>query len=347
MRITTWMVLCAGIFFAANAQAAPDPWVTAKVKMALIASEGVPGAQVHVDTSAGQVTLYGDVPSAAAKARAEEVARDVEGVRSVRNLLMTSTVVAKAEVAAHSDAELKQAVERALAEDHALADSKIGVKSVQDGVVYLTGSAQTFSEHRRAIGTAAGVLGVRRVESDVTAPDRISEAEIGHDRPFDAAEYAKSTASDIWITTAVKTLLFADDGIPGLDINVDASDGRVTLFGTVASVDAKRRAEAEARKVEGVREVENDLQIVPESSQPMVARVDADLAKEVEERIGSSAELTGNDISVQVENAVVRLTGTIDGSGDRLAASTAARSVTGVTRVIDDLQVEPRAVVAR
>jgi len=52
---------------------------------------------------------------------------------------------------------------------------------------------------------------------------------------------------------------------------------------------------------------------VPEPSQPKVARVDTDLAKVVEERIGSSAEPSGDDVSVEVENAVVRLTGTIDG----------------------------------
>jgi len=338
---------------APNADAAPDAWVTAKVKMALVAAEGIPGAKVRVDTTDGRVTLFGTVASASEKTKAEEVARGIEGARSVRNLIMVQdaatrvTDTAMQEMTRPSDADLKKAVERALAEDSALDDSAIGVRSAQNGVVHLSGTAKSFSEHRRAIGTAAGVLGVRRVESDVVAPEELTDAEIGRDAPFDAAEYAKATASDMWITTAVKTRLLADDQTPGFEINVDSSNGTVTLFGSVDSEQTRRRAEAEARKVEGVRDVENALQVVAPAAQPAVARADAELTSEVQKRIADRTELAGDDIGVQVENAVVRLTGSIDGSGDRLAALTAARGVTGVAKVIDDLRVEPPAVGTR
>lgn len=325
---------------APNADAAPDAWVTAKVKMALVAAEGLPGAQVRVDTTDGRVTLFGTVASAQEKTKAEEVARGIEGAKSVRNLIMVSSDATARETARMSDAELKQAVERALQEDSALAGTAIEVRSAQNGVIHLSGRAKSFSENRRAIGTAAGVLGVRRVESDVVAPKELTDAEIGRDAPFDAAEYAKATASDMWITTAVKTRLLADEQTPGFEINVDTTNHRVTLFGSVDSEQTRRRAEAEARKVEGVREVENALQVVAPAAQPAVARADADLTSEVQKRIADRTELAGDDIGVQVENAVVRLTGNIDGSGDRLAALTAARGVTGVTKVIDDLRVE-------
>lgn len=347
-RISLWfggLVVAAALVLSLDAQAAPDAWVTAKVKMALIAAEGVPGAGVSVDTTDGRVTLYGDVATQAEKSRAAEIASGIEGARSVRNLLVVSDA-RRDEPARVTDAELKREVERAFREDHALAGTRIEVRSVQDGVVTLAGRAGSFSENRRAIGTAAGVLGVRRVESEVDAPD-LTDAEIGRDEPFDATEYAKATASDMWITTAVKTRLLADDATPGLDINVDTEDGRVTLFGTVGSDAARRRAAEEARKVGGVREVENVLQVVPPASQAVVERVDADIAAEVERRIAERPELRGDPIDVQVENAVVRLTGSIDGAGDRLAALTAARGVTGVTKVIDGLQVEPPQVGAR
>lgn len=347
--------LCATALFVAlltsapnAAQAAPDAWVTAKVKMALVAAEGVPGAQVRVDTTGGRVTLFGTVASAAEKTKAEEVARGIEGARSVRNLIIVSDATTRETATARpSDADLKKSVERALQEDPTLAGTEIEVRSAQAGVVHLSGKARTFSEHRRAIGTAAGVLGVRRVESEVVAPEELTDAEIGRDAPFDAVEYTKATASDLWITTAVKTRLLADDQTPGFEINVDTTDARVTLFGSVESEQTKRRAETEARKVEGVRDVENALQVVAPAAQPAVARADADLTSEIEKRIAESTELAGDDIGVQVENAVVRLTGSIDGSGDRLAALTAARGVTGVTKVIDDLRVEPPAVGAR
>lgn len=337
----------AALLAATAADAAPDAWVTAKVKMALVAAEGIPGAQVRVDTTGGRVTLFGDVATSAEKAKAEEVAGGIQGVRSVRNLIVVASKPHAGDTVQPSDAQLKQSVELALREDEALAGTAIEVRSAQSGVVHLSGRAKSFSEHRRAIGTAAGVLGVRRVESDVVAPEELTDAEIGRDAPFDATQYAKATASDMWITTAVKTRLLADETTPGFEINVDASNGRVTLFGSVDSDQMKRRAEAETRKVAGVQDVENMLQVVAPAAQPAVARADADLATEVEKRISERTELAANPVTVQVENAVVRLTGTIDGSGDRLAALSAARGVVGVTKVIDDLRVEPPAVGAR
>ena len=72
---------------AANAVQPPDAWVTTQVKMSLLTSEGVSARNVHVDTVEGRVTLHGSVPTEAEKARAQEVARKIEGAREVRNLL--------------------------------------------------------------------------------------------------------------------------------------------------------------------------------------------------------------------------------------------------------------------
>jgi osmotically-inducible protein OsmY len=264
----------------------------------------------------------------------------------VRNLIVVGTAPPRDE-AKRADAELMTEVKQALDKDSMLRDADVEVRSVQNGVVYLAGSAKTFSEERRAIGTAAGVLGVRRVESEITAPEEISDAEIARDDAYDEMAYLRSAASDAWITTAAKTRLLADPQTPGLEINVDTQDGVVTLFGSVWDEQTKQRSAEVVKQVNGVRSLENMLQIVPKASEAVVSRVDADLKKEVEERLAARKELDGNDIKVQVENAVVRLTGTIDGSRDRLAALTAARGVTGVTRVIDDLQVDPPKVSSR
>jgi osmotically-inducible protein OsmY len=339
--------IASSIALAAPARAdAPDAWITAKVKTALIADEGVPGTKVRVDTTDGRVTLFGTVATAAEKQRAESVAKGINGAKSVRNLIVLGTAPPRDE-AKRADAELMTEVKQALDKDSMLRDADVEVRSVQNGVVYLAGSAKTFSEERRAIGTAAGVLGVRRVESEITAPEEISDAEIARDDAYDEMAYLRSAASDAWITTAAKTRLLADPQTPGLEINVDTQDGVVTLFGSVWDEQTKQRSAEVVKQVNGVRSLENMLQIVPKASEAVVSRVDADLKKEVEERLAARKELDGNDIKVQVENAVVRLTGTIDGSRDRLAALTAARGVTGVTRVIDDLQVDPPKVSSR
>ena len=66
---------------------------------------------------------------------------------------------------------------------------------------------------------------------------------------------------DTVITTKVKTALFSDKDIKSSEINVQTFKGRVQLSGFVSSsADAKRAVEV-TRKVQGVRVVENDMQI--------------------------------------------------------------------------------------
>ena len=64
-----------------------DQTLTARVKSALFADPNVSGFQVNVDSYKGVVSLSGFVDTAAQKARAEDVARQVNGVRQVQNNL--------------------------------------------------------------------------------------------------------------------------------------------------------------------------------------------------------------------------------------------------------------------
>lgn len=65
-----------------------DAATTTKVHAQLAADEGLRTlTSINVDTENGVVRLHGEVPTAAAKQRAAEVARKVDGVTSVRNEL--------------------------------------------------------------------------------------------------------------------------------------------------------------------------------------------------------------------------------------------------------------------
>lgn len=62
--------------------------LTTKVKSALAADSGMGTmTSIDVDSDKGVVTLKGKVDSAAAKKKAEEIAKKVEGVKSVKNQL--------------------------------------------------------------------------------------------------------------------------------------------------------------------------------------------------------------------------------------------------------------------
>jgi osmotically-inducible protein OsmY len=64
-----------------------DAAVTASVSAGLAKDPDLSAIKINVDTKAGAVSLKGPAPTAAAKARAEEIAKGVQGVTSVDNQL--------------------------------------------------------------------------------------------------------------------------------------------------------------------------------------------------------------------------------------------------------------------
>jgi hyperosmotically inducible protein len=127
--------------------------------------------------------------------------------------------------------------------------------------------------------------------------------------------------------------------VPAFDVNVDTRGGVVTLFGIVQTAAQKTEAEAQAKKVDGVKSVKNELQVVPAVSAGRVEKRDEQIQTAVTERLGEKTGLS--DVDVEVKNGVVRLTGTVGSQSDRLAALTAARTSEGVRSVVgDELRVE-------
>lgn len=222
---------------AAHAEFYSDAWITTKAKMSLLTSDQVTGTAINVDTVEGRITLHGKVPTAAEKEQAAALARKIEGVQEVRNLLQVvpPSVEEKVSVA---DNALKERVEKALD-------------------------------------------------------------------------------------------------------NVDSQDGVVTLFGIVPTQAAKAAAEMEARKVNGVKNVRNDLQVVTKAAQDAVEVKDEELTRKVNEAIDNREALNDADVDVEVKNGVVRLTGTVPSESLRLVAAIAARSITGVRSVHDELRINP------
>jgi osmotically-inducible protein OsmY len=320
------------------AMEAPDAWITTKVKMALLTADNVPVTAINVDTVDGRVTLHGVVATDAEKAGAETTARSIDGVRTVQNLLQVVPASRK-EAVKVADAELQKNVEAVLTRDAALEDSSVKVASVHDGVVLLSGKATTLSAHHRALEDARAVPGVKRVSTEIQSPDRLGDAEIATKGPIAKDGSMKSAAYDAWITTDAKARLLATADVPALEVNVDTNNGVVTLFGTVPTEAAKRAAEVEVKKVDGVKAVQNELQIVPKSMAKAVEAKDDDIRKDVDARLEARPELEDASIDSQVEKGVVRLTGTVASQSDRLVALATTRGTPGVRSVIDDLNV--------
>jgi len=141
-----------------------DSWVTSKTKIALFADDRVKGTQVSVDTTKGVVHLRGKVDSADAKSAAGDIAKGVEGVKSVKNDLQVVAPAARKAVDA-SDSDIAKAVGTRLSKDTQL--KKVDVRT-DAGVVTLTGQVPTIGAGAKASEMARGVPGVKSVKNELT-----------------------------------------------------------------------------------------------------------------------------------------------------------------------------------
>jgi hyperosmotically inducible protein len=144
--------------------AVSDSWITSKTKIALYSDERVKGTQVSVDTKNGVVHLRGKVDSNEAKAAAADVAKGIEGAKSVKNDLQVVAPTARKAVDA-SDKDIDKAVESRLQKDANL--KKVDVRT-DGGVVILTGEVPTITASARASEMARGVAGVKSVKNELT-----------------------------------------------------------------------------------------------------------------------------------------------------------------------------------
>ncbi|MGH7896515.1 MAG: BON domain-containing protein, partial [Candidatus Binatia bacterium] len=240
-----------------------DSWITTKAKIALFTTLGWSAGEISLDTVDGRLTLYGEVPSTADKAKAVEVARSIEGVSEVRDLLV---VEEERQPSSRSDTSIRKHVDRALEKN--AQGGGVTVESVKAGVVRLSGKAPNSIALLRAIEIVRRVKGVRRVENAVEVGTDDTDLDVwGRHELRQDGRGIFDAANDLWLTAEVRLRLLADPRI-GTDVSVDCHDEEVTLFGTVGSKAEKEAAEEDARSVPGVDDVENELQIVPQSIRP-------------------------------------------------------------------------------
>jgi hyperosmotically inducible periplasmic protein len=153
----------------APAQASDDTWITTKIRIALMTTDGAGRDAVKVDTEHGKVTIHGTVDSEAVKEKAEATVRAVGGVTEVKNLLQVVKASRQDSVKA-ADKDVKDAVEKALKADERLEGIK--VKSVDNGLVILDGSTSNLASELRAIEVAYAIAGVRQVDSGIVTKEK-------------------------------------------------------------------------------------------------------------------------------------------------------------------------------
>jgi hyperosmotically inducible periplasmic protein len=208
-------------------------------------------------------------------------------------ILVSAASLVMTAACSQSDAGITTAVKAKMATDDAVKASEINVDT-HNHVVTLNGTVGSQAEKERAVLIARDVNGVSSVVDDlIVGPvpaatggyeqkteDKANEAkenieDTAHDakvktenaahdakvKAGDAADKAGEVLTDAAITSEVKTKFLAAPGVSGLNINVDTTDGVVTLTGMVKSQAEMNKAMTVARASKGVKRVVNHLKV--------------------------------------------------------------------------------------
>ena len=147
-------------------------------------------------------------------------------------------------------------------------------------------------------------------------------------------------ASDAAITTKVKSKIAADPEVNPFRIDIDTTDGVVTLRGKVEKEAARAEAEKHATATRGVVEVRN-LITIADPDAPGTYLTDKGIAAKVKSKLAADPELNPFNIDVNVQDGVVTLTGAVRSATARAEAEKLAVGTKGVQSVQNELEVVP------
>jgi hyperosmotically inducible protein len=151
--------------------------------------------------------------------------------------------------------------------------------------------------------------------------------------------------TDAGITTKVKNELVADDLVKARQIDVDTMDKVVTLTGQVATAEEEARALDIARRTEGVVNVVDLIEVVPEQASAATSDVsasvtDAGITAAVKTKLLADPDTPGLKLDVDTKDQVVTISGTVANQSQKDEVLQIARNTEGVRGVNDHLTVQ-------
>ncbi|MFT2090065.1 BON domain-containing protein [Paraglaciecola sp. 2405UD69-4] len=156
----------------------------------------------------------------------------------------------------------------------------------------------------------------------------------------------KGEAKDAWIDGRAESALLFNSNLNSFNINTDVNQGVVILTGKVNSSVEKALAEELVAAIDGVYVVDNNLTIGSDEqtstndNRVLNSLQDSKLEAGVKARLLFEPEVSGLDIEVEVENAVVTLSGVSQTGSERDLAVAIAENTEGVSEVISLIKVD-------
>lgn len=354
-----------------------DSWIETSVQSRFYGDDAVRGRTVSVDANGGVVTLRGTVENESARQQAVTLARGVEGVTSVNDELQVGATPASTMAEAGPRAEPADTIGTVGRETERtpvwittkiqaqyfinpeIKPWNIDVTTNSEGVVVLEGAVEEAADKTEAVRIARETDGVTRVEDRL----RIETAGSGTATDREATKPAGTglDSPDGWVTAKIQAKYFTDGDVKGRNINVNTSNGVVTLNGTVESEAQRRQAVALARTTDGVQNVNDQLTVAPAAARPAsgadpggmqgaqrqadravpdLPRPDVWVTTKIQSKYFLDTNVKGRQINVDTRNGIVTLKGNVETAQQKAEAEQIARETEGVKRVVNQLIVD-------
>lgn len=233
--------------------------------------------------------------------------------------LLSAPLVAQTSSAARYDNDIQARVTKQLADKKEFSNVQA---ATEDGIVTLTGSVDLYQQKLDAakkVRKSDKVTGVRNlIEVSSTLPDDQIESKLDRKIYFDRVGYLDNRFNYI---------------------TVDVNNGVATLSGNTMDYVARDSAVAIANTMPGVKDVVNNINVLPTSNFDDRIRVQATRAIYRDPVLSRYASDPAAPIRIVVSNGKLSLYGTVSNAMDKNIAGIRAGQVFGVFSVQNNLDV--------
>lgn len=147
-----------------------------------------------------------------------------------------------------------------------------------------------------------------------------------------------SSKTDAELRSDILAELHWEPSVKGVQVEVAATNGHVTLTGTVESWAERSAAEHAAQRIFGVKSVANELEVEFTGAGE---RSDADIAQAAVHALMWHVFVPQDRIALTVERGWITMQGDVDWQYQKTAALEAVRFLWGMKGIIDEIAVKP------
>jgi len=250
IRNYTYMLLAVGIFLltGSSLRAYPtDQGIEASISNSYVFNNYLKNDNIIVHSQDGIVTLTGTVADDNHKLLAQDTVENFPDVKSVDNQLQVKSLPAE-----YSDAWVGLKVKAALLFHRNVSSVRTQV-DVKDGIVTLSGDADTEAQKELTAEYARDVDGVKGVNNNIVIKQMDQNS----------SPSMSTTIDDASITAQIKMTLLVHQSTSAIRTHVKTENGVVTLTGTAHNDAEKSLVTKIVSDINGVKDVRNNMDVQP------------------------------------------------------------------------------------